>query len=72
MICLFLSVVTIFFAVYLAKAELPSWMAYILVAFVAFDVIMHLILSVSLVYFKTIVKIKNYRIWTSTSGEGWR
>lgn len=43
----FFSVVTIFFAVKLTKAELPSWFDWILVAFVAFHVIVHLVLSVS-------------------------
>lgn len=44
---LLISVVTIFFAVKLAKAELPSWFDWILVAFVAFHVIIHVVLSVS-------------------------
>lgn len=42
-----LSIATIFYAVKLAKAELPEWMDWVLVAFVAFHVFMHLILSVS-------------------------
>ncbi|XP_026481553.1 putative ferric-chelate reductase 1 homolog [Ctenocephalides felis] len=42
-----LAIVTIFFAVKLTKAELPEWMDWILVAFVAFHVIMHLVLSIS-------------------------
>lgn len=42
-----LAIVTIFFAVKLGKAELPEWMDFILVAFVAFHVVMHLIYSVS-------------------------
>lgn len=42
-----LAVVTIFFAVKLAKAELPEWMDWILVAYVAFHVIMHLIFSIA-------------------------
>ncbi|XP_077295552.1 putative ferric-chelate reductase 1 homolog [Arctopsyche grandis] len=42
-----LGIVTVFFAVYLNKAELPGWMVYILAAFVAFHVIMHLILSIA-------------------------
>ncbi|GBP56403.1 Putative ferric-chelate reductase 1 homolog [Eumeta japonica] len=40
-------VATIFLAVYLQKAELPNWTVYILAAFVAFHVIMHLILSLT-------------------------
>lgn len=43
----FVLVVTIFFAVKLTKAELPEWFDWILVAFVAFHVLMHLVLSVS-------------------------
>lgn len=39
--------VTIFFAISLSKAELPHWFNWILVAFVAFHVLIHLILSVS-------------------------
>ncbi|XP_022837537.1 putative ferric-chelate reductase 1 homolog [Spodoptera litura] len=42
-----LGIVTIFFAVYLQKAELPSWSVYILAAFVAFHVIMHLVLTLT-------------------------
>jgi hypothetical protein len=42
-----LSVVTIFFATKLTKAELPDWMDWILVGYVAFHVAVHLILSVS-------------------------
>ncbi|XP_055318321.1 putative ferric-chelate reductase 1 homolog isoform X3 [Sitodiplosis mosellana] len=41
-----LAIVTIFFAVKLTKAELPSWFDWILVAFVAFHVIVHLVLSI--------------------------
>lgn len=41
------AVLTIFFAVSLSKAELPAWMDWILVAYVGFYVIIHLILSVS-------------------------
>uniref|UniRef100_A0A1B6DIZ9 Ferric-chelate reductase 1 homolog n=1 Tax=Clastoptera arizonana TaxID=38151 RepID=A0A1B6DIZ9_9HEMI len=41
------AIVTIFFAVQLNKAELPDWMDWILVGFVAFYVIMHLVLSCS-------------------------
>ncbi|XP_044737740.1 putative ferric-chelate reductase 1 homolog isoform X2 [Chrysoperla carnea] len=41
-----LAIVTIFFAVKLNKAELPEWMDWVLVGFVAFHVIMHLILSI--------------------------
>ncbi|GLV40393.1 uncharacterized protein CBL_04193 [Carabus blaptoides fortunei] len=40
-----LGIVTIFFAVKLNKAELPDWLDWILVAFVAFHVLMHLVLS---------------------------
>lgn len=43
----FLAVVTIFFAVTLAKAELPPWFDWLVVAFVAFHVFFHLVLSVS-------------------------
>jgi hypothetical protein len=39
--------VTIFFATKLTKAELPDWMDWILVGYVAFHVAVHLILSVS-------------------------
>lgn len=41
-----IAIATIFYAVKLTKAELPQWMDYILVAFVAFHVIVHLIFSV--------------------------
>ncbi|XP_055859170.1 putative ferric-chelate reductase 1 homolog isoform X2 [Episyrphus balteatus] len=41
-----IAIVAIFFAVKLSKAELPEWMDWILVAFVAFHVIVHLIFSV--------------------------
>lgn len=40
--------VTIFFSVKLGKAELPEWMEWILVAFVIFHVISHLLLTVRL------------------------
>ncbi|XP_075985959.1 putative ferric-chelate reductase 1 homolog [Anticarsia gemmatalis] len=40
-----LGIITIFLAVYLPKAELPPWSVYILAAFVAFHVVMHLVLS---------------------------
>lgn len=43
----FFLVATIFYAVKLAKAELPEWMDWVLVAFVAFHVLMHLLFSVS-------------------------
>lgn len=43
-----LGIVTIFFAVYLQKAELPSWSVYILAAFVAFHVVMHLVLTLTI------------------------
>ncbi|KAK9497211.1 hypothetical protein O3M35_004571 [Rhynocoris fuscipes] len=39
------SIVTIFFAVPLAKAQLPEWVNWILVAFVAFYVLIHVIFS---------------------------
>ncbi|CAB3237841.1 unnamed protein product [Arctia plantaginis] len=42
-----LGILTVFFAVYLQKAELPSWTVFILAAFVAFHVIMHLVLSLT-------------------------
>lgn len=45
--CFMSIVLTIFFAVTLSKAELPAWMDWILVAYVGFYVIIHLILSVS-------------------------
>lgn len=41
-----LAIVTIFFAVKLNKADLPEWFDYILAAFVAFHVVMHLVLSI--------------------------
>ncbi|XP_055603210.1 putative ferric-chelate reductase 1 homolog isoform X2 [Uranotaenia lowii] len=41
-----LAIVAIFFAVKLQKAELPDWLDFILIAFVAFHVIMHLIFSI--------------------------
>ncbi|XP_058125486.1 putative ferric-chelate reductase 1 homolog isoform X1 [Anopheles ziemanni] len=41
-----IAIVAIFFAVQLQKAELPDWMDFILVAFVAFHVFMHLIFSI--------------------------
>ncbi|KAG8228316.1 hypothetical protein J437_LFUL007034 [Ladona fulva] len=40
-------VVTIFFAVKLVKAELPTWLDWVLVAYVAFYVFMHLVFSTS-------------------------
>lgn len=51
-----LAIVTIFFAVKLGKAELPDWMDFILVAYVAFHVIVHLIYSVS-VSFEYLTKL---------------
>ncbi|RVE45028.1 hypothetical protein evm_010346 [Chilo suppressalis] len=42
-----LGIVTIFLAVYLQKAELPSWSVYIMAAFVVFHVIMHIVLSLT-------------------------
>ncbi|KAF5280301.1 hypothetical protein FQR65_LT03110 [Abscondita terminalis] len=41
-----IAIVTIFFAVKLNKAQLPDWFDWILVAFVAFHVLMHLALSI--------------------------
>lgn len=41
-----IAIVAIFFAVKLSKAELPDWLDFILVAFVAFHVFMHLIFSI--------------------------
>ncbi|XP_055626075.1 putative ferric-chelate reductase 1 homolog isoform X2 [Toxorhynchites rutilus septentrionalis] len=41
-----IGIVAIFFAVKLQKAELPEWLDFILVAFVAFHVFMHLIFSI--------------------------
>lgn len=40
------AIVTIFFAVKLGKAELPEWIDFILVAYVIFHVLIHLLLSV--------------------------
>ncbi|XP_049881271.1 putative ferric-chelate reductase 1 homolog [Pectinophora gossypiella] len=42
-----LGIATIFLAVYLTKAELPQFSVYILAAFVAFHVVMHLVLSLT-------------------------
>lgn len=42
-----LAIVTIFFAVKLTKAELPDWLDWILVGFVAFHVCMHLLFSIA-------------------------
>ncbi|XP_041972011.1 putative ferric-chelate reductase 1 homolog [Aricia agestis] len=42
-----LGIATIFLAVYLQKAELPAWTVFLLAAFVAFHVILHLILSLA-------------------------
>lgn len=42
-----LAIVTIFFAVQLSAAELPLWYDWILVAFVAFHVLMHFIFSIA-------------------------
>ncbi|XP_055698466.1 putative ferric-chelate reductase 1 homolog isoform X2 [Phlebotomus papatasi] len=42
-----LAIVTIFFAVKLPRAELPEWMDWILVAFVAFHVFMHFVFSIA-------------------------
>ncbi|GJQ82659.1 hypothetical protein Trydic_g19676 [Trypoxylus dichotomus] len=41
-----LGIVTIFFAVELTKAELPTWFYYILVAYVALHVVAHLLFSI--------------------------
>lgn len=43
----FFPVVAIFFAVKLSKADLPEWFDWIMVAYVVFHVVMHLVLSVS-------------------------
>jgi len=45
---IFFTVITLFFAVKLTKAELPEFFDYILVAYVVVYVISHLILLVSL------------------------
>ncbi|XP_059610036.1 putative ferric-chelate reductase 1 homolog isoform X2 [Phlebotomus argentipes] len=42
-----LAIVAIFFAVKLPRAELPEWMDWILVAFVAFHVFMHFVFSIA-------------------------
>ncbi|XP_063393273.1 putative ferric-chelate reductase 1 homolog isoform X1 [Cydia fagiglandana] len=42
-----LGIATIFLAVYLQKAELPPWSVFVLAAFVAFHVIMHVVLSLT-------------------------
>uniref|UniRef100_A0A1L8E3J5 Putative reeler domain protein n=1 Tax=Nyssomyia neivai TaxID=330878 RepID=A0A1L8E3J5_9DIPT len=42
-----LAIVTIFFAVKLPRADLPEWMDWILVAFVAFHVLMHFVFSIA-------------------------
>ncbi|XP_062543328.1 putative ferric-chelate reductase 1 homolog isoform X2 [Armigeres subalbatus] len=41
-----IAIIAIFFAVKLQKAELPDWLDFILIAFVAFHVFMHLIFSI--------------------------
>jgi len=41
------AIVTIFFAVKLSKAELPEWMDFILVAYVAVHLVIHLVYSIS-------------------------
>lgn len=56
---------TIFFAVKLTRAELPDWLDFILVAYVAFHVVMHFIFSVSFgdlvnVFFVIIIGFLNY------------
>ncbi|XP_038218053.1 putative ferric-chelate reductase 1 homolog isoform X2 [Zerene cesonia] len=42
-----LGIATIFFAVSLQKAELPSWSIFVMAAFVVFHVVMHIVLSFS-------------------------
>lgn len=42
-----LAIVTIFFAAKLSKAELPVWLDWILVSYVVFHVVMHLVFSVA-------------------------
>ncbi|XP_047000556.1 putative ferric-chelate reductase 1 homolog [Schistocerca americana] len=42
-----LAIVTIFFAAKLGKAELPVWLDWILVSYVVFHVVMHLVFSVT-------------------------
>lgn len=44
-----LAIITIFFAVPLISAEIPYWTTYVLVAFVSFYLLMHIIFSVSLI-----------------------
>lgn len=43
-----LAILSIFFAVPLAAAELPSWMSFVIVGYVVFYLLMHLLLNVSL------------------------
>lgn len=50
MICFLFVVIAIFFAVELSKAKLPSWVDWVLVAYVIFHVLTHLILTVSALY----------------------
>ncbi|CAH0714862.1 unnamed protein product, partial [Brenthis ino] len=42
-----LGIATIFLAVYLQKAELPSWTVFVLAAFVVFHVVTHIVLSLT-------------------------
>ncbi|XP_045507072.1 putative ferric-chelate reductase 1 homolog [Colias croceus] len=42
-----LGIATIFFAVNLQKAELPSWSIFVMAAFVVFHVVMHVVLSLT-------------------------
>ncbi|XP_038218052.1 putative ferric-chelate reductase 1 homolog isoform X1 [Zerene cesonia] len=42
-----LGIATIFFAVSLQKAELPSWSIFVMAAFVVFHVVMHIVLSLT-------------------------
>lgn len=48
--CINNAVIAIFLAVELSKAKLPSWVDWILVAYVIFHVLTHLILTVSALY----------------------
>lgn len=58
-----LAIVTIFFAVKLGKAELPEWVDFILVAYVIFHVVVHLLLSVShFPNFKIILSMISFKL----------
>jgi len=61
--------VTIFFATKLTKAELPNWMDWILVGYVAFHVAVHLILSVSLLCINHFWKEVSYLYHIQTETE---